>query len=128
MILLDTCTLLWLAMDQTRLSTRAKALLRDNAGALFVSVVSAFEIAQKHAGKKLELPTPPQAWFPRALELHGLNLLPLRAEPTFIAAGLPLLHKDPFDRLLIGCALHEKLLLLTPDPLIRQYGQVRTDW
>ena len=41
MILLDTCTLLWLAMDQTRLSTRAKVLLRDNAGALFVSVVSA---------------------------------------------------------------------------------------
>ena len=36
--------------------------------------------------------------------------------------------KGRYRRLLIGCALHEKLLLLTPDPLIRQYDQVRTDW
>jgi PIN domain nuclease of toxin-antitoxin system len=42
-------------------------------------------------------------------------------------AKLPLLHKDPFDRILIAQAIEHGLMLATPDPLIRQYA-VRTIW
>jgi len=55
-------------------------------------------------------------------------ILPLTAEQAFAAAALPLLHRDPFDRLLIATALLQRHTLLTPDPLIRQYPQVTTTW
>ena len=128
MILLDTCTLLWLVMQPASLSEAAKKALRDQAGMLHVSAVTAFEIGQKHAAGKLELPFPPADWFARACRAHGLAILPLEADEAFGAAALPMLHRDPFDRLLTATAMLRNLTLLTPDPLIRQYPQVLTLW
>ena len=128
MIRLDTCTLLWLAMDQAGLSDRAKQCIRENSGNLHVSAVSAFEIGQKFAAGKLKLKLKPGIWFPRACELHELEVLPLTAEAALTAAGLPSLHKDPFDRLLIATALTHGFTILTPDEKIRQYPKLKTLW
>ena len=128
MILLDTCTLLWLVLDQSGLSQRAKDRLRQHAGTLHVSAVSAFEIGQKAASGKLRLKLKPAIWFPRACELHGLEVLPLTAEAALAAAALPVLHKDPFDRLLIATALSRHFTILTPDEKIRQYPKLKTVW
>jgi PIN domain nuclease of toxin-antitoxin system len=128
MILLDTCCLLWLVMEPDRLTETAKQTLRQHVGMLHVSAITAFEIGQKHAAAKLDLPFAPAEWFGRACTAHGLTILPLTAQQAFAAAALPLLHRDPFDRLLTATALLQRLTLLTPDPLIRQYPQVTTTW
>lgn len=126
-ILLDTCTLLWLAEGSPQLSPGATKRLGETE-LVFVSAVSAFEIGQKFAQAKLKLPLEPSLWFHHVRLGHQLRILPLMPDHAFAAAALPPLHKDPFDRLLIGSALHENLLLLTPDPSIRQYPGLRTDW
>jgi PIN domain nuclease of toxin-antitoxin system len=128
MILLDTCTLLWLALDQSGLSSPAKLRLQEQADSLHVSAISAFEIGQKAASGKLKLKLKPAAWFPRACELHGLQVLSLTAEASLAAAALPVLHKDPFDRLLIATAMTCGFTILTPDEKIRQYPRLKSYW
>ena len=128
MLLLDTCTLLWLTSDQTKLSLLAREALADNTGQLYVSAISGFEIAQKAAKGKLLLPRPPLEWMERALSLHGLKSLALEMGSAVAAGALPALHADPFDRLLIAAAQAHRLTLLTPDPLIRQYPALTTIW
>jgi len=127
-ILLDTCALLWLAIKPAALSETARHTLAANAGALFVSTISAFEIGQKTARGKLRLNLPPEKWFPRALELHGLRESAFHSQIGLAAAALADLHRDPFDRLLVATAQVQNLTLLTPDPLIRQYPGVRALW
>ncbi len=128
MILLDTCTLLWLALDQSRLSPAAAACLKKNAGSLYVSPLTAFEIGQKDAGGKLALELPPARWFSRTLELHGLRECAFTSLIALRASALPRLHADPFDRILIATAQHEAFTLLTPDPQIRAYPELSTLW
>ncbi len=128
MLLLDTCTLLWLTSDQSKLSQAARQVLSANAGHLYVSAISGFEIAQKVAKGKLALPRPPTQWMELALRLHGLKSLALEMESAVAAGALPALHADPFDRLLIAVAQAHRLTLLTPDPLIQQYPAVTTLW
>lgn len=127
MLLLDTCTLLWLTSDQAKLSPAARQALSAQAGQIYVSSVSGFEIAQKVAKGKL-LPQPPADWMTLALRLHGLKALALKMDSAVAAGSLPTLHADPFDRLLIASALAHRLTLLTPDPLIRQYPELATLW
>jgi len=115
-------------MDPSSLSEAAKATLRQHRGGLCVSAISAFEIGQKNAAGKLVLPFEPREWFSRACQAHGLTTLPLMPEHGFLAASLPLLHCDPFDRLLIATACDHNMPLLSPDPLIRQYTQISTVW
>lgn len=128
MILLDTCTLLWLVMEPASLSQTAVDTLRQHRGGLCVSAITAFEIGQKHANGKLVLPFEPREWFDRACAALGLTALPLTAAQGCAAAALPLLHRDPFDRLLIATACDHHIPLLTPDPLIRQYPQATSLW
>ena len=54
-------------------------------------------------------------------------MLPLSTADIYRLERLPLLHRDPFDRLLVAQALENGLILVTPDPLIRRY-KVRTLW
>jgi PIN domain nuclease of toxin-antitoxin system len=128
MLLLDTCTLLWLTSDQAKLSATAQQAISANAGWLCVSAISGFEIAQKVAKGKLVLPRPPAEWMELALRLHGLKSLALEMDSAISAGALPALHADPFDRLLIAIAQARRLTLLTPDPLIRQYPALTTLW
>jgi len=59
MILLDTHAIVWLASDQDRFTEKGRALIRDNAGQLYVSVVSAWEISMLHKRNRLQLPMEP---------------------------------------------------------------------
>ena len=127
-ILLDTCALLWLTLDQSGLSLRARRCLHDHAGSLHVSAVTAFEIGQKVAAGKLQLKMTPGVWFPRACQLHGLTVISLTAEAALSAAALPALHQDPFDRLLVATAMAHGHQIVTPDRKIRQYPNVKTVW
>lgn len=128
MLLLDTCTLLWLAADESRLSEKARDLIRENADGLFVSAISAFEIAVKHRKGALRLPLPPRSWFPQVTKHHGVGELPVTSQVALLSAELPPLHNDPCDRIIVATAQAERLPILTPDPLIRAYPEAETCW
>jgi PIN domain nuclease of toxin-antitoxin system len=128
MLLLDTSVLLWLAADQSRLSERARGLIAAHAGELCVSAISAFEIGIKHRKSSLLLPQEPESWFGAALQLHGLLEVPVDWRIAERSTSLPRLHGDPCDRMLIATAQLRGLTLLSPDPLLLAYPDVRIDW
>lgn len=128
MFLLDTCTLLWLASDQSQLSSTALNTIAAGAGKLYVSSISAFEVGVKHRKGHLTLPLPPEKWFPSALCLHGLKRVLLTPRILLRATSLPAIHNDPMDRIIIATALTKRLIIATPDEHIRQYGVVQTVW
>lgn len=120
--LLDTCTFLWLIRGDPALSVPARDAILDTTNEVYLSVVSAWEIGVKFGLGKLTLPSPPEALVARERLRHQLESLPLLEGAALTASGLPLHHRDPFDRLLIGQALHEGLTILSPDGLLQQYS------
>jgi PIN domain nuclease of toxin-antitoxin system len=126
-LLLDTCTFLWAIGDSAALSPIARDLFRSADNDVYLSAASAWEIAVKHALGKLPLPDPPERLVPRERVQHGVDTLTIDEESVLQAARLPMLHRDPFDRLLVGQAVVHGMAVLTPDPLISQYP-VRAIW
>lgn len=120
-LLLDTCTFLWAVRGDGRLSAAAAALFRHPDNDVFLSAVSAWEIAVKHQLGKLPLADAPALYVPRERQRHGIDALPLDEAATLMLDKLPAVHSDPFDRLLVCQAIHHGLTLLTPDPAIQRY-------
>ncbi len=120
-LLLDTCTFLWIAADAPRLSRRARALFQAPENEVFLSAGSVWEIAVKHALGRLPLPDDPSRFVPEMREVHGIEALPIDEASVLHMLRLPALHRDPFDRVLVGQAIVHGLTILTPDPLITQY-------
>ena len=127
-MLLDTCALLWLVTGSDRLSATARALIGRHPDRLHVSAVSALEVGIKHARGRLVLPMPPDEWFARAVEFHGLHEIPIDGRIAAQSTMLPAIHADPADRILVSTALCEGLTLLTPDDHIRSYPGLRCEW
>jgi PIN domain nuclease of toxin-antitoxin system len=126
-LLLDTCAFLWIVAGSSEISERARATCADPENELFLSAVSAWEIALKNAIGKLPLPEAAVHYVPSARTRHGIEPLPLDEEATLQLPKLPGLHRDPFDRMLICQAIAHGLDIVTPDPAITQYP-VRTFW
>jgi PIN domain nuclease of toxin-antitoxin system len=124
-VLLDTCALLALARGE--LPARARAALRSAPDAC-VSVVSAWEVALKVKARKIRLKGTPIQWFTGLAERYALRQLPLDARIACVAAALPPIHRDPFDRVLVALAQANTLTVLTSDGNIAKYPGVNTLW
>jgi len=120
-VLLDTHAWLWMITGQPRLSTTARALVEDRRNELFLSAVSSWEIAVKHAMGRLDLPAQPEALIPEQLRRSGVLGLAIEHAHALRVSALPGHHRDPFDRLLVAQAQVESLAILTADPIFRQY-------
>ncbi len=124
-LLLDTHLLLWAAGKPGRLSADARRLMKDADNELTFSAASLWEIVIKSGLGRDDFQVDPRL-FRRGLLDNGYSELPIGSEHVVAIEGLPLLHKDPFDRMLIAQATVEGILLLTADPLVAQYpGPVR---
>ncbi len=124
-LLLDTHLLLWAAGMPERLTKTARALIEDEENQLIFSTASLWEIAIKHglgrADFRAEL-----ALLRRGLLDNGYQELAITGAHAVAVEGLPALHRDPFDRMLIAQANAAGALLLTADPLVAQYpGAIR---
>jgi PIN domain nuclease of toxin-antitoxin system len=126
-LLLDTCTFLWIISDDPALSEEARSAFSDPANEVYLSAVSVWEIAVKHALKRLPLPEAPDRFIPAQRTRHAIQSLPLEEEAVLQISRLPEHHRDPFDRMLVCQAIAHGLTVLTPDEAIRQYP-VRTVW
>jgi PIN domain nuclease of toxin-antitoxin system len=127
MVLLDTCTLLWLVSNKLELSAAASAAIADS-DSIYVSSISIFEIARKCQRGTLDIQLPPLEWYETAQALHGFIEIPLTGRITARAAELPPIHKDPADRFLIATAMDWQMPIITPDEKIRQYPQAAVIW
>lgn len=128
MIILDTCVLLWLVADQEKLSDLAIETIRKNKGMIYLSAISAFEIAIKVEKKKLKLPRKTVEWFELALRLHGIKEIPINSEILMQSVQLPSHHADPADRIIIATAKYKHLMIITPDEHVAKYRSVKTIW
>jgi PIN domain nuclease of toxin-antitoxin system len=128
MAILDTCVLLWLTLDQKRLSPKALSLIKNETVKLYLSSISVFEISLLLEKKKLQLHLPLRKWLSQVQEYYGLEELPITSEEILISHDLPLLHRDPADRFLIATAFRYHLNIITPDHHMRHYKEVTTIW
>lgn len=120
-LLADTHAMLWWLRDDDRLSPRARALLGDGANEVLWSLASSWEIAVKLATGKLELDRPPHRLFADLVTEQGVVLLPIGHEHCALLAAVPLHHRDPFDRMLVVQAQHERVPILSADGKLAAY-------
>lgn len=113
--LLDTHVFLWAVGDSERLSAKAADVIRDTRVGVFVSAVTAVEIAIKSALGKLEAPEDLE----QEIRLRGFSHLPLQYCHGTALQALASHHQDPFDRMLIAQAMQEGLTIITHD---RKFG------
>ncbi len=115
-LLLDTHVVLWWLTDDATLSEDIKRTLDDEPD-VSVSAATVWEIAVKQALGNLKGP----ADLPERVVGAGFQLLAITPEHAIAAARLPTFHRDPFDRMLIAQARHERLTLVTRDADIHRY-------
>ena len=120
-VLLDTHVFLWWNEGNSQLSKKAVRILADPGNSLVLSVASAWEIAIKTQAGKLRIPEDAATYVPTRVAHYGMEILPIQLGHALALASLPLLHRDPFDRILIAQSQIEKLPILTADPAIRGY-------
>jgi PIN domain nuclease of toxin-antitoxin system len=119
-LLIDTHLLLWAAGQSTRLSVQARNLIADPDNELLFSAASLWEIAIKAGLGRPDFRVDPVR-LRRSLLINGYQELPITGEHAVAVAGLPMIHKDPFDRLLLAQAVVEGLTFLTSDAVMAQY-------
>ena len=126
-LLLDTSAVLRVAAGS--LSPPAAAALGAG-GLAVVSPVIPWELAIKVKNRKLALPLPPLEYVVNVARRYRLTFSPTGLDAALLcaAADLPLIHRDPFDRILIATAIRDRLSLLTPDRQIAAYPGVTTVW
>ena len=124
-LLLDTHLLLWAAGEPRRLSRRAQSLLNDPENDLVFSAASLWEVAIKHGLGRDDFKVDARI-LRRGLLDNGYEELAIRSDHVVATEGLPRIHRDPFDRILVSQATTEGITLLTTDSLVSQYpGPIR---
>lgn len=124
-LLLDTHVLIWAAGFPERLPPAARELIADTDNELFFSAASLWEVAIKSALERDDFAVDARL-LRRGLLDNGYSELPVASAHAVAIDGLPPIHKDPFDRLLVAQSMVEGITLLTADDRVRQYpGPIR---
>ena len=118
-ILLDTHAILWWLDDDQRLGSEARALIVQRDAQLMASIASLWEIAIKHRTGKLRATA---ALVASRLSEADIAILPVKVTHLTAMEQLPMIHRDPFDRLIVAQALVEPAQIMTNDDVVRQYG------
>ncbi len=120
-LIVDTQVFLWWLVDDRALSGRARDLMRDAGNTLYLSAVSAWEIAIKVALGRLELSGEPAIVVPEQMAANSIEPLPVQISHALHVYSLPSHHRDPFDRMLVAQSQIEGLPILTSDARIGHY-------
>ncbi|MGF7008795.1 type II toxin-antitoxin system VapC family toxin [Aminobacter sp. BE322] len=119
-LLLDTHLLLWAAGEPEKLPPAAIAEIENGDNALLFSAASLWEVAIKRGLGRADFTVDPRL-LRRGLLDNGYHELPVTSEHAAAVDGLPPIHKDPFDRILIAQSIVEGVTLLSVDELVAQY-------
>ena len=118
--LLDTHTAIWFFNGDGMLSETAKRNILNFSNHKYLSIVSAWELAIKIGLGKLDFDGKATG-FVQLAENNGFTIVPIKTTHLTVLETLPLIHRDPFDRLLIATALAEQMTLITVDVNIVKY-------
>jgi PIN domain nuclease of toxin-antitoxin system len=118
--LLDTHVAIWYFTGDTLLSPTAEQIICDGVNRVYMSIISAWELAIKISIGKLRFPGN-AAGLIQAVQDHDITILPIKSDHLTALESLPMLHRDPFDRLLVATAIDEHLTFITADENIAQY-------
>jgi len=119
-LLIDTHLLLWAAAEPDRLPVEAARLIEDEENALGFSAASIWEVAIKAGLGRADF-TADAGLLRRGLMDNGYVEVAITGAHAAAVAGLPPLHRDPFDRMLVAQAQVEGVCLLTADPVLAGY-------
>jgi PIN domain nuclease of toxin-antitoxin system len=119
--LLDTHTAIWYFTGDALLSPTAKRIINDRTNRIYLSVVSAWELSIKINIGKLRFPGNAAGFISNA-QAYDITIVPIETAHLSVLEGLPLLHRDPFDRLLATTAIYEQMTFISADKNIAQYN------
>ncbi|BAI91890.1 type II toxin-antitoxin system VapC family toxin [Arthrospira platensis NCB002] len=120
-LLLDTHTVLWFFMGNSRLSDKVRDLVEDGHNHKLISVATVWEMSIKQSQNKLTLEKTASDYIEEKIRLDDFELLPIQLNHLRILSSLPFYHKDPFDRLLIAQAMQENIPILSKDMAFYAY-------
>lgn len=127
-LLLDTHVALWSLVAPRRIPAPVRERIVSPGNEVFVSVAVIWEIAIKHSLGRGDLPAMPSAEAIEAFDAAGYALLDVTARHAAAVETLPLLHGDPFDRLIVAQALAEPMRLVTADRRLAAYSDTVIAW
>jgi PIN domain nuclease of toxin-antitoxin system len=122
LFLFDTHAVIWWFTEGSRVSEDVRMLVGDANNDIYVSAVSAWEIAAKEKAGKLPQTSLLVLNYQNRLAEAGFIPLPITAEHMLRSVALPSEHKDPFDRILAAQALVEAMILISIDPRMAGLG------
>ncbi|MBE9198661.1 MULTISPECIES: type II toxin-antitoxin system VapC family toxin [unclassified Nodularia (in: cyanobacteria)] len=121
-LLLDTHIFLWFISGDQKLPIHLQNSIRDLNNEVYLSCISVWEATVKYQLGKLPLPESPEIYLPKQRQQHLISSLNLDEQSIAQLVNLPLLHRDPFDRILICQALQHDMTIVTVDSAIRAYS------
>jgi PIN domain nuclease of toxin-antitoxin system len=129
-LLLDTHAWVWWVAGSRALPERTRrrvqaAFAEDR---LWVSAISAWEVALLVQRGRLALRLPVREWVARSEALSGLHFLPIDTTISLRAVELPDLHQDPAHRMIVASTALLGAVLVTRDERLQEYGRVPTTW
>lgn len=116
-LLLDAHALLWWLADDPQLNTAAARSIADPTNDVVVSAATVWEVEVKRVAGRLSAP----ANLLDAIRQTGMDTLPVTAPDAVTAAGLPIHHSDPFDRMLVAQAQRLDALIVSRDRALHDY-------
>ena len=120
-LLLDTIVFLWYISDDTKLPVSVRATIADKQNEVFLSSCSVWEAVTKQSLGKIVFPKNAGVYFEEQRIKHQISPLPINNTCLKYLYKLPLIHNDPFDRILICQAIDESLTIVTADFNIKKY-------
>lgn len=120
-LILDTHIFLWFISEDNRLSEDKIQTIIDPNNQIFLSVASIWECVIKYQTGKLYFPESPEIYLPQKRSDHLIKSLEITENTIKQLIKLPMIHKDPFDRLIICQCLEHNLTIITEDQTILTY-------
>jgi PIN domain nuclease of toxin-antitoxin system len=124
-VLLDTHAYFWWRADPSRLSPAARDAIRDRATVVYVSAATVWELSIKAHVKGWEAARVLLLDIEDHMRTQGMLELPISLAHAREAGSLPLVHRDPFDRMLIAQARVERCQIVSNESLFDAYGVSR---
>jgi len=124
--LLDTHAFLWFVTGDEQLPKKVKNKIENMDNPCFLSIVSLWEITIKHQIGKLTLEISLEELFEYAVR-NRFEIMQVTPNHLLALSTLPMVHNDPFDRLIVSQALTEKCTLISKDRLLRKYT-IKHQW
>lgn len=130
-ILLDTCAIVWDALDKTKLTDKAKAAIAkaDEHHALIISDISIWEISMLIKRARIEIAATPANFINLFLESRNISVIPISPEIAELSVNLgPEINNDPADRIIAATSVIHNAQLVTADSNLLQTGLIDTVW